>query len=60
MIKYYFRYIRQMVQQMGVTRTDAARRFCIAHPDVALCIMEEIGNWPSSEPELAALQRVWK
>lgn len=38
---------------------EFARWFCRADPDAALRIMEIIGSWPSSEPELRALQQVW-
>lgn len=27
--------------------------------ELCLAVMDTIGSWPSSEPELAALQRVW-
>ena len=43
----------------GQTPTYFARWYCRAHPLLALQIMEEIGSWPSSEPELRALQKVW-
>jgi hypothetical protein len=38
----------------------AARYYAVRFPREAEAVMERIGNWPSSEPELAALQRVWK
>ena len=41
----------------GETLTAFARWFCIHEPDAALRIMEMIGSWPSSEPELRALQQ---
>jgi hypothetical protein len=41
----------------GVDATTFARAFCrIAEAD-AVAILDTIGSWPSSEPELAALQR---
>lgn len=39
---------------------DAARTIKIRHPALCLRVMEQIGSWPSSEPELAALQFVWR
>lgn len=30
-----------------------------ARPDLALAVLEAIGSWPNSEPELAELQRQW-
>jgi hypothetical protein len=33
-----------------------ARRMLIREPDLCLRVLETIGSWPSSEPELAALQ----
>ncbi len=37
----------------------AARLFKNQFPDTALRVLETIGSWPSSYPELAALNRVW-
>jgi hypothetical protein len=44
----------------GLSLDDSARRFASVHPELALCVMENIGSYPSSERELGALQRVWK
>jgi hypothetical protein len=39
---------------------DAVARFIHARaPRLTLAVLEQIGSWQSSEPELAALQRVW-
>jgi hypothetical protein len=53
------RLIRQIADRDGVTLEQAARRFASQHPAAALDVMDRIGSWPSSEPELAALQRVF-
>ena len=44
----------------GMTPEEFARKFCIRNPKEALLILEEIGSFPSSEPELRALQKVWR
>ena len=36
-----------------------ARRMLVSSPNLCLLVMEAIGSWPSSEPELAALQRLY-
>lgn len=38
----------------------AATLFVKEHPAVALDAVEAIGTWPSSEPELRALQLAWE
>lgn len=42
------------------TPIDFARYMRAIHPDLCLRVIEEIGSWPSSEPELAALQRIYR
>lgn len=37
---------------------EAARIVMTTHPSLTREAMETLGGWPSSEPELAALQRV--
>ena len=41
----------------GESLPDAARRFACEHPAMRLRVLDVIGSWPSSEPELRALQR---
>lgn len=43
----------------GKTLKQAAQAVKTRHPETCLRVMETIGSWPSSEPELAALQSVW-
>jgi hypothetical protein len=43
----------------GKTLKEAARIVKVRQPATCLRVMEAIGSWPSSEPELAALQAVW-
>lgn len=38
----------------------AARTFRVRHPSLARCVIDDVGLHPSSEPEIAALQRVWR
>lgn len=51
--------VRARVAQ-GMGLAEAARRVAALNPGLALDVIEEIGSWPSGEPELAALQRVWR
>lgn len=50
--------IQEAQRELGLSIDDAARHFKIAYPLKCMRVLEDIGNWPSSEPELAALQRV--
>lgn len=43
----------------GLSLRDAARRFRAHHPDRLVDILDTIGSFPSSEPELRALQAVY-
>jgi hypothetical protein len=38
---------------------NAARETVSKHPELCARVMDAIGSWSSSEPELAALQLVW-
>lgn len=42
----------------GITWEDAARYVLTRDPILCWDVLNQIGSWPSSEPELAALQRV--
>lgn len=44
---------------IGETLVNAARKYAATFPKTSLDIMETIGSWPSSEPELCALQDAW-
>jgi hypothetical protein len=44
----------------GMNRDDAALAFIANHNRIADDVMDQIGTYPSSEPELAALQRVYR
>lgn len=52
--------IRGTHRALGGTLDGAARKWMCDRRRAALDVMETIGSWPSSEPELAALQRVWR
>lgn len=41
----------------GLTMDEAARRLNCLRPELVSRVLDMIGMWPSSEPELAALQR---
>jgi hypothetical protein len=57
-VKHAIDCIRGMVASGIFSLDDAARKFCYEQPKVTARVLDEIGNWPSSEPELLALQRV--
>jgi hypothetical protein len=59
-VAYAIAYIRKFSEQHNCSLLAAARNFRKNRPSEALAAIEEIGNWPSSEPELRALQEVWK
>ena len=54
--------IREIRGARKLSVDAAARVFATENPTVAQRVLEDIGSWPSSEPELAALQReaVWE
>ena len=43
----------------GRTWEAAARLFKRNHPEMAFDVMDRVGTYPSSDPELRALQKVW-
>ena len=43
----------------GATLDEAANRLIKMCPDIAREAMDRAGMWPSSYPELRALQKVW-
>lgn len=43
----------------GMTPIDFARHMLAWHKTLCFSIMDSIGMWPSSEPELRALQLVF-
>lgn len=47
----------QLYVQSKATPTAFAQHARAHYPDLVLAVLETIGSWPSSEPELAALQR---
>lgn len=46
-------------ERSGTDPLTFARRMLARDWDFCLRVMEEIGSWPSSEPELRALQKVF-
>lgn len=51
-------WIRFVMRNDGLPVDAAARQFSRQYPAAFADILDRIGSWPSSEPELAALQRV--
>ena len=51
-------YLR-LFHRYRMTPAAFARHVMHHHPDFALAVMEHIGSYPSSEPALAALQRIY-
>lgn len=49
----------RLYHEQGRTWEKAARLFMRNHPRMALEVMDRIGSWPATEPELRALQRAW-
>lgn len=47
------------VKAPNLSMEGVVRRAASIQPALALRVMEEIGSFPSSEPELAILQRVF-
>lgn len=43
-------------RESGLSLKDAVREVVSRHPGLRTEVLEEIGSWPSSEPELRALQ----
>lgn len=43
----------------GLSLDEAASLVCRCDKNLALHVVETIGMWPASEPELAAIQRTW-
>lgn len=50
----------QAQMHKGLTLDEAAIQFCVNRNADALNLLEEIGSYPNSEPELAAIQRNFK
>ena len=47
-------------KRSGLTAAKFAVHALARWPDLCLTVLEHIGSWPSSEPELAALQRAYR
>lgn len=45
--------------EQGASLEQAAREYRKHYPSRCVDVLDEIGSWPSSEPELAALQKAW-
>lgn len=55
----FSRMVRELTNEGETDLRPAARAIVRQDPDLALEVIETIGSWPSSEPELRALQQVW-
>lgn len=49
-------HVRALRNTKGVSVTEAARLARAADPALASRVLETVGSWPSSEPEIRALQ----
>ncbi len=49
----------RLYHEQGRTWETAAHLFMRNHPAMALDVMDRVGSYPSSDPELRALQKVW-
>ncbi len=50
--------IQELARENGGDLKAAARRFSVEQPMTTTRVLDIIGSYPNSEPELAALQRV--
>jgi len=48
----------QARQRGGASIEDAARWFARTYPAIFERALEDLGSWPSSEPEFRAIQRI--
>lgn len=51
-------HVRALRNTKGVSVTEAARLARAADPALASRVLETVGSWPSSEPEIRALQQL--
>lgn len=54
------RKIREIRAAHGGSLQLAARIFASRYERLAYEVMDRVGSWPSSEPEIRALQKVWR
>jgi hypothetical protein len=50
--------IAALVVETGCDHAAAALALRVLHPELVKQVLEDVGSWPSSEPELSALQRL--
>lgn len=48
--------VRALRTKHGLSFADAARQARASDPELATRVLETVGSWPSSEPEIRALQ----
>jgi hypothetical protein len=58
-VRVYVQCIYELRYMARLSIEDAARVVKRDAPETAMVVMDRIGLYPSSEPELSALQRVW-
>jgi hypothetical protein len=49
----------RLYHEQGRTWEASARLFMRNHPAMALEVMDRVGSWPATDPELRALQKAW-
>ena len=53
------RFIRLVRTIKGMSLDSAVIHVALRYHDLAADVMDRIGSWPATEPELRALQRHW-
>lgn len=57
---HFLQSVRYRMKNQGMTLEGAVRDFIKFNPTTAAIVAEELGSWPSSEPEFAMFQKVYK
>jgi len=52
--------VQYRVKHQSMTLEAAVQDFIKCNPTTSLLVAEELGLWPSSEPEFAMFQKVYK
>lgn len=56
----FVRSVQYRVKHQGMTLESAVRDFIKHNPTTSALVAEELGSYPSSEPEFAMFQKVYK
>lgn len=55
----FLRSVRYRMKHQGMTLEAAVRDFIKNNPTTSAMVADELGAWPSSEPELRMFQKVY-